>query len=87
MARAARRQAVTRDAQRWRRLGSQLHAAESVCGAPHATTCEAARTVVRLALVVALAEVPESRREAAVALAAEGYLAERPSSRGTPTDV
>lgn len=56
---------------------------ESVGGVSHAHTRESMDKVVRVALAAPLRELSPGERDAAVALAVEGYLAEHLARGGT----
>ncbi|MDB4930593.1 MAG: hypothetical protein JWM10_3077 [Myxococcaceae bacterium] len=71
------------DIVRWRERGHHLRALESLRGGPHATTREAARAIVRVTFVAALAALSPDDQETAVGIAAEGYVDEHLARGGT----
>lgn len=71
------------DASCWHRHGRHVRALESLRSRPYAVTRAVVTSVVRVALRLALEKLRPDEREAAVAQATEGYLAEHLSREGT----
>lgn len=73
------------DEERWRERGRHIRAMESVSLTPRAVTRGWVTAAMAATLRRSLDELPAGEREAAVALAAEGYLDEHVSRGGAVT--